>query len=199
MSPTRRINGVERFYEERGAGSTILFDHGYTGSHDGWEPVVPTLADRYRCIVMDARGAGDSERPAGGYSVAQYAADVIGMADALGLDRFTCVGHSMGGGIGMWLGLEHAHRLERLVLVAPIPADGIQSDPALHARAAEQRAAGDATACSRSAERWRHARRKSMKAAPAEAWSARLQSPTVTSSTHGRQCATSAWATDWPR
>jgi pimeloyl-ACP methyl ester carboxylesterase len=141
--PTRRINGVELFYEERGAGSPILFHHGYTGSHDGWDPVVPRLADRYRCIVMDARGAVDSERPADGYSIAQYAADVIGMADALGLDRFTYVGHSMGGGIGMWLGLEHAHRLERLVLVAPIPADGIQSDPALHARAAEQRAAGD--------------------------------------------------------
>lgn len=142
--PTRRVNGVELFHDEQGAGPRILFHHGYTGSHDGWEQVLPRLADRYRCIVMDARGAGDSERPAAGYTIAQYAADVIGMADALGLERFTYVGHSMGGGIGMWLGLEHADRLDRLVLVAPIPADGTQGDPALHERGAAQRAAGDA-------------------------------------------------------
>lgn len=141
--PTKRINGVELFHDEQGAGPPILFHHGYTGSHDGWEQIVPRLADRYRCIVMDARGAGDSERPADGYTIAQYAADVIGMADALGLERFTFVGHSMGGGIGMWLGLEHADRLDRLVLVAPIPADGTQGDPKLHDAAADQRAAGD--------------------------------------------------------
>jgi pimeloyl-ACP methyl ester carboxylesterase len=60
-----------------------------------------------------------------GYTVEQYAADVIGMADALGIGRFTFVGHSMGGAIGMWLGLEHAARLDRLVLVAPVGSGGI--------------------------------------------------------------------------
>ncbi|MBM3140953.1 MAG: alpha/beta hydrolase [Chloroflexi bacterium] len=142
--PTKRVNGVELYYEEHGQGRPVLFHHGYTGSHDGWETVIPLLADRYRCIAMDARGAGESERAGGGYTIAQYAADVVGMADALGLDRFTYVGHSMGGGIGMWLGLEHAARLDRLVLVASIPADGTVSDPALHERAAEQRRAADA-------------------------------------------------------
>jgi len=76
-------------------------------------------------VVMDARGAGDSAHPDDGYTIEQYAADVVGMADALGIDRFTYVGHSMGGGIGMWLGLEHADRLNRLVLVAPVGSGGI--------------------------------------------------------------------------
>jgi pimeloyl-ACP methyl ester carboxylesterase len=142
--PTQRINGVELFYDERGQGQPILFHHGYTGSHDSWERVVLRLADRYDCIVMDGRGAGDSEHAASGYAIEQYAADVIGMADALGLDRFTYVGHSMGGGVGMWLGLEYPQRLDRLVLVAPIPADGVVSDPALHAQAAKQRRDEDA-------------------------------------------------------
>ena len=115
--------------------------HGYTGSHDMWlNEIAPRLADRYRCIVMDARGAGDSAHPEGGYTIEQYALDVVGMADALGLDRFSYVGHSMGGGIGFQLGLEHADRLDKLVLVAPIPSGGITADPEQHAQAAAQRA-----------------------------------------------------------
>jgi pimeloyl-ACP methyl ester carboxylesterase len=123
--PRTLVNGVELFHDEIGSGEPVLLHHGYTGSHDLWlSDIAPKLADRYRCIVMDARGAGESEHPADGYTIEQYALDVIGMADALGLDRFTYVGHSMGGGIGMQLGLEHADRLNKLVLVAPIPSGG---------------------------------------------------------------------------
>jgi pimeloyl-ACP methyl ester carboxylesterase len=86
---------------------------------------VEQLRDEYRCVIMDARGAGDSAHPESGYTIEQYALDVVGLADALGIDRFTYVGHSMGGGVGMWLGLEHAARLDRLVLVTPVGSGGI--------------------------------------------------------------------------
>ena len=123
--PRTMVNGVELFHDEVGSGEPVLLHHGYTSSHDVFlNEIAPRLADRYRCIVMDARGAGESEHPADGYTIEQYTLDVIGMADALGLDRFTFVGHSMGGGIGMQLGLEHADRLNKLVLVAPIPSGG---------------------------------------------------------------------------
>ena len=122
----RMVNGVELFYEDTGgSGEVILFHHGYTGSHDSWPPIVEQLRGEYRCVMMDARGAGDSAHAPDGYTIEQYAADVIAMADALGIDRFTYVGHSMGGGVGMWLGLTHAARLNRLVLVAPMPTAGI--------------------------------------------------------------------------
>jgi 3-oxoadipate enol-lactonase len=128
----RSINGVELFYEDTGgAGEVILFHHGYTGSHDGWPPIVEQLRDEFRCVTMDARGAGDSAHPDDGYTIEQYALDVVGVADALGIDRFTYVGHSMGGGIGMWLGLEHGARLERLVLVAPVGSGGIAVPPGM--------------------------------------------------------------------
>jgi len=131
----RTVNGVELFYEDTGGtGEVILFHHGYTGSHDTWPEIVERLRNRYRCVMMDGRGAGDSAHPDGGYTIEQYAADVIGMADALGIDRFTYVGHSMGGGIGMWLGLEYASRLNRLILVAPVGSGGVHIAP-------EQRAA----------------------------------------------------------
>ncbi len=140
--PRIRVNDVELFVEESGRGDPVLFVHGYTGSHDSWDAVVERLADRYRCIVTDLRGAGDSGHPPGGYSIEQYAADIVGVADALGLDRFTYVGHSMGGLVGMQLGLEHAERLRRLVLVAPGMADGSTVPTALHEDAVRKRRAG---------------------------------------------------------
>ncbi len=128
--PKQTINGVELFYDERGAGEPIIFHHGYTGAHDVWlDEIAPRLQHKYRCIVMDCRGAGDSEHPADGHNIPQYARDVVAMADALGLDKFTYVGHSMGGGVGYQLGIEHGARLNKLILVAPIPAGGIHADP----------------------------------------------------------------------
>jgi len=124
--PHATINGNDLFYDEHGSGAPLLIHHGYTGSHYNWDDVVPLLSDRYRVIRMDGRGAGDSSRPESGHSIEQYAADVIGMADHLGLERFTYIGHSMGGVIGYELGLEYGGRLEKLVLVAPAPADGVQ-------------------------------------------------------------------------
>ncbi len=132
------INGAELFYEEMGSGEPILFHHSYASSHDAWTDVVERMRERYRCVVMDARGAGDSAHPEDGYTLEQMAADVVGLADALGISRFTYVGHSMGGVIGMELGLAHAHRLEKLVLVTPGPADGTELPPSLRERLRRQ-------------------------------------------------------------
>ncbi|MEX1103416.1 MAG: alpha/beta hydrolase, partial [Dehalococcoidia bacterium] len=115
------------------------------GAHHGWDGVIPIVAAAgYRCIAMDCRGACDSEHTADGYSIAQYAQDALGMADALGLDRFTYIGHSMGGVIGMQLALTAQERLNRLVLVAPAPADGVNAALAgtMHEIASDRRARG---------------------------------------------------------
>lgn len=140
--PRTTINGIELFYSREGSGAPLLMHHGYTGAHDSWlDLMTPRLNDRFDCVVMDARGAGDSAHPAGGYTIAQYAADIVGMADFLGLDTFTYCGHSMGGVIGMYLGIHYADRLDKLILVAPAPADGVQMPPAMFDRSRAQRAA----------------------------------------------------------
>ena len=88
---------------------------------------------------MDCRGAGDSEHSEGGHTIEQYAEDVIAVANSLGLEKFTYVGHSMGGGIGYQLGVVHGERLNKLVLVAPIPASGISAPDSIHSAAKAQR------------------------------------------------------------
>jgi pimeloyl-ACP methyl ester carboxylesterase len=135
------INGADLFYDEQGSGEPVLFHHGYTGSHDSWDETVARLSSKYRCIVMDCRGAGDSEHTADGYTIAQYAADAVGLMDHLGIDKFTYVGHSMGGITGMQLGMDYADRLEKLVLVAPAPADGVDAPPEGHEESRALRAA----------------------------------------------------------
>jgi pimeloyl-ACP methyl ester carboxylesterase len=129
------INGAELFYDEHGSGEPLLVHHGYTGSHHAYDDVVPHLARKYRVVRMDGRGAGDSSREPSGHSIEQYAADVIGMADFLGLDRFTYIGHSMGGVIGFELGLSYPGRLNKLVLIAPAPADGVNVPVSFRERA----------------------------------------------------------------
>jgi non-heme chloroperoxidase len=69
--PRANINGFELFYDQAGSGAPVLFHHGYTGSHDAWEEIVPIVAKQYRCIWMDGRGAGDSAHPETGHSIEQ--------------------------------------------------------------------------------------------------------------------------------
>ncbi len=145
--PFATINGARLWHDEMGSGAPILLHHGYTASRVNWMPVAERLARRFRVLLMECRGTGESEHTAGGYSLAQYAADVIGLLDHLGLDTVTFAGHSMGGGIGYLLGLDHAERLRGLVLMAPIPADGTgEIDPALRAQRLEERRRGDRAA-----------------------------------------------------
>ena len=148
--PHAIINGARLWYETPGNPSAnarpLLLHHGYTASRVNWAPVAERLQDTYRVILMECRGTGDSEDTADGYSLEQYALDVLGMADHLNLQTFTYAGHSMGGGVGFLLGLDHATRLDGLILMAPIPSGGTSAlppqaaiDRRLQARAAKDR------------------------------------------------------------
>ena len=142
--PHAVINNARLWYDVMGAGEPLLLHHGYTASRDNWMPIAERLRDRYQVILMECRGAGESEDTQDGYSLEQYALDVLGLADHLGLDRFTYAGHSMDGGIGFVLATQHADRLERLILMAPIPSGGTQQfDPALLDERMKARARGD--------------------------------------------------------
>lgn len=138
------INGARLWYEVRGEGEPLLLHHGYTASRVNWMPVAERLQARYQIILMECRGTGQSEHTPEGYTLEQYAADVVGMLDHLGLEKVSFAGHSMGGGIGYLLALEHKARLERLILMAPIPAEGVgEITPELREQRLAERRRGD--------------------------------------------------------
>jgi pimeloyl-ACP methyl ester carboxylesterase len=127
--------GVRIAWEEHGAGPPLLLVQGLGYGRWGWRPVVEPLASRYRVIVFDNRGIGDSDRPPGPYTAAEMAGDALAVLDAAGVARAHVLGASLGGAVGQELALRHAERLDKLVLVAtmsgmtnmhPIPAQTLQ-------------------------------------------------------------------------
>lgn len=102
----------------------IVFLHGFPETHRTWRRQFAALSDDFRLIAPDQRGFGGSDKPEGvePYKVARIVEDLIALADALGLDRFTLVGHDWGGAIAWAAALAHPDRIERLVIVnAPHP------------------------------------------------------------------------------
>ena len=111
------LHGHRVAYRAAGSGPVIVLVHGITSNSSTWERVMPYLAKRFTVIAPDLLGHGDSAKPRGDYSLGAYASGVRDLLVALGHDRATFVGHSLGGGIAMQLAYQFPERCERLVLV----------------------------------------------------------------------------------
>jgi pimeloyl-ACP methyl ester carboxylesterase len=126
--PYVQAGDVNLHYVKHGDGEEpLVFIHGYTGALSDWDQAIERLPARFTAYAFDLRGAGESDRPGSGYNIPQYAADIDAATRALDLDTFTLIGHSMGGATAMQFAVTYPERLRRLVLVAPAPADGIQT------------------------------------------------------------------------
>ncbi|MDA0979095.1 MAG: alpha/beta hydrolase [Proteobacteria bacterium] len=127
--PFTSVNNARLWHDILGTqGDVILMHHGYTASRVNWMPVAERLSDRYRIVLMECRGTGESEDTRDGYSIEQYGEDAVALMSTLGFQTFTFAGHSMGGGVGMYLGLEHPGRLEKLILMASVGSKGLVGD-----------------------------------------------------------------------
>ncbi len=111
-------------------GAVLIFLHGFPESHRTWRHQLALLSDRYRCIAPDQRGYCRSDKPDGveNYSADKLTADIFAIADALGIGRFTIVGHDWGGAIAWSVALNgmatdgSAGRVERAIIAnAPHP------------------------------------------------------------------------------
>lgn len=105
---------------EVGQGPPLLLVHGFLVSHREWEPVLPLLANDFRCIAVDLPGFGKSAKPSPeqfAYTRETYAELLGGLLDVLGVDKAHVCGHSMGGGIAMTLAADHPDRVDRLSVV----------------------------------------------------------------------------------
>ena len=125
---TRQAGQVALHVVEAGPadGPPVMLLHGFPEFWYGWRHQIGALADAgHRVIVPDQRGYNLSDKPAGvaAYDLDVLAADIIGLADALGLGEFALVGHDWGASVAWWLAQHHGARLRCLtVMNAPHPA-----------------------------------------------------------------------------
>lgn len=123
--PYVTVNNARLWYDAAGEGAPILLHHGYTASRDNWQPVGRILEHKYRVVIMECRGCGQSEHTEEGNNLEQFAEDAVALMRELGHDSFTFVGHSMGGGVGMTIAINHPEALDKLVLVGSVGAKGL--------------------------------------------------------------------------
>lgn len=122
MSPpeptTIMLHGRPVNYVQAGSGPVLLLIHGIAGSLENWQAVTETLARQYTVIAPDLPGHGGSAPSAGDYSLGAFATGLRDLLVALGHERATLVGHSLGGGIAMQFTYQFPEMAERLVLVS---------------------------------------------------------------------------------
>jgi pimeloyl-ACP methyl ester carboxylesterase len=112
------LHGHRVSYRRAGWGPVVVLIHGITGSSETWEEVIEPLAEHYTVVAPDLLGHGQSAKPRGDYSLGAYASGIRDLVGALGHDRGTIVGHSLGGGVAMQMAYQFPERCERLVLVS---------------------------------------------------------------------------------
>ena len=112
------LHGHHVFYRGGGNGPVIVLVHGITSTSATWANLLPYLAERFTVIAPDLIGHGESAKPRGDYSLGAYASGIRDLLVALGHERATFVGHSLGGGIAMQLAYQFPEHCERLVLVS---------------------------------------------------------------------------------
>jgi pimeloyl-ACP methyl ester carboxylesterase len=105
---------------EAGTGDPIVCIHGLGGTKASFLPTVAALADGYRIIALDLPGSGESDKPiAAAYDAPYFAGAVVGLLDALEIERADLIGNSMGGRIAIELGLLTPERAGRIALLSP--------------------------------------------------------------------------------
>lgn len=121
----------------------VIALHGWFGSAKGWGPLPDNLdGDRFSYAFMDLRGYGDSRDVAGDHTMEEVARDAVALADELGWDSFSVLGHSMSGKAAQRVLVEAPGRVRKLVVVNSVPANAFPWDDdswGLFAGAAENR------------------------------------------------------------
>ena len=126
MVPTLNVvelpNQVRIPYIEQGdrRGTPVILLHGYPDSSYSFTPLLPFLPPTIRAIVPSQRGWGDASRPASGYTMDDYAGDVLALMDALRIDAAVVAGHSMGSLVSQRFAIQNSNRTLGLVLIGSV-------------------------------------------------------------------------------
>jgi 2-hydroxymuconate-semialdehyde hydrolase len=108
----------------RREGAPVLLIHGSgpgVSAYANWRLTIPALAERFQVVAPDMAGFGFSERPAhASYDLALWVGQVVGLLEALGLERVSVVGNSFGGAVALRLATSHPELVDRLVLMGSV-------------------------------------------------------------------------------
>jgi len=131
MTTFHTADGAELSYVDRGPRGdlAVLFVHGWNASSAVWGPIAERLAERRRTIAIDVRGFGESNEAPGPYRVETFSDDLSALVASLDLDPLVVVGHSMGAAIAQRFAIDRPDAVEGLVLIAPVPASGMDFPP----------------------------------------------------------------------
>src|SRR3989304_1656344 len=113
-----KVNDVELAYTRRGKGTPLVLLHGYPLDHHLWEEDAPLLEDTFDLILPDLRGFGESTTVGSPYTMDDYASDVAGLLDQLGIQKAAIAGHSMGGYVALAFARLYPERISGLGLVS---------------------------------------------------------------------------------
>ena len=116
--PFAELGDVRIHYALEGPESApvVVFSNSLGTNYSMWDPQAAALSKRFRILRYDTRGHGQSSITSGLYSIDLLAKDVVNLLDSLHLNRVHFCGLSMGGMIGMWLGINVPERLDKLIL-----------------------------------------------------------------------------------
>lgn len=107
----------------------VLVLHGWFGDAHAFEPIEPWLShDHFSYVFMDCRGYGGMRDATGQFSIDEMAHDAFALADALQIDTFSVVGHSMGGMAIERIAVLAPQRVRSMLAIAPVPCGGIAYD-----------------------------------------------------------------------
>lgn len=119
-------NGIKIAVHTAGSGPCLVLLHGFPQNHMCWSKVAPELSHSYRCIVPDLRGYGESDAPKDsapyrGYSKRNMAIDIVGLLDALGVEKASIVGHDRGARVAYRLALDFPNRVDHIAILEIVP------------------------------------------------------------------------------
>lgn len=114
--PIAKLSTVEMYYEIHGKGEPLVLVAGFSADHLGWMMVLDELAQQFKVIVLDNRGAGQSTTPQGPYSVEQMAADTAELLTQLNITQAHLLGNSMGGTIVQQFARQYPERVKSIII-----------------------------------------------------------------------------------
>jgi pimeloyl-ACP methyl ester carboxylesterase len=127
--PTVHANGIDIYYERKGAGPRLLYFQGSGQTLAKSGVMVDGWAEAFDVVAFDQRGLGQTEIPPGPYEMADYAADAAALLDAIGWDTCRAVGTSFGGMVAQEFAVTWPERVERLALICTSPGGDFASYP----------------------------------------------------------------------